>query len=55
MLLTVFKNIRSHNLILMKANSLEPDEMQRSAASHLGLHYLPVLHIREPRLTCKLP
>ena len=25
------------------ANSIDPDEMPQNAASHLGLHYLPLI------------
>ena len=32
---------RSLKIVLILANSAEPDEMQHDAAFHLGLHYLP--------------
>ena len=28
-------------IVLILANSADPDEMQHDAAFHLGLHYLP--------------
>ena len=33
-------------VVLMLANSANPDEMQHHAAFHLGLHCLPVLPFR---------
>ena len=33
----------------MQANSGDPDQTPYSAASHLGLHYLPMTHKKDAR------
>ena len=36
----------------MKANSGDPDQTPHSAVSGLGLHCLPMSHIKDTRLIC---
>ena len=35
---------------VLNANSVDPDQTPRSAASDLGLHYLPISHLWDARL-----
>ena len=37
---------------LVNANSVDPDQAPRSAASDLGLHYLPMSHLWDARHKC---
>ena len=34
---------------MLNANSADPDQTPRSAASDLGLHYLPMSHLQDAR------
>ena len=36
----------------MQANSGDPDQTPHSVASDLGLHYLPMSHIKDTRHIC---
>ena len=40
----IFSFLLHLSMKFMSANSIAPDEMPHSLASHLGLHFLPMSH-----------
>ena len=48
-----FRCIRSLDVVLIFANSADPDEMQQYAAFPLGLHCLPMFPVALERIKCE--